>query len=218
MQGGEERYSQEDERGYGRDWPRDDHDFSDYGSGYGRGYDREWNGDHERHQPSHEYSRSWSGSRDYGGDRSQRGYRGREDRGFFDKAADEVSSWFGDEDAERRRHADRMYEGHGPKNYTRSDERIREDVSDRLTDDNYVDAREIEVDVKNAEVTLTGTVQDRAQRHRAEYCAEVVSGVKHVQNNLRVSDLAQTGSPLGTGTGVMSNRTGSGLRTGKAGT
>jgi hypothetical protein len=32
-----------------------------------------------------------------------------------------------------------------PKNYQRSDERIRRDVSDRLSDDPYADASEIEV-------------------------------------------------------------------------
>ena len=35
-------------------------------------------------------------------DRSDRG-RGRDERGFWDRASDEVASWFGDDDAERRR-------------------------------------------------------------------------------------------------------------------
>jgi hypothetical protein len=34
--------------------------------------------------------------------------RGRDDRGFFDRASDEVASWFGDEEAERRRRQDQM--------------------------------------------------------------------------------------------------------------
>src|SRR6266513_1666371 len=33
-----------------------------------------------------------------------------DDRGFFDRASDEVASWFGDEEAERRRHEDRLRE------------------------------------------------------------------------------------------------------------
>jgi hypothetical protein len=33
----------------------------------------------------------------------ERGYRGRDERGFFERAGDEIASWFGDEDAERRR-------------------------------------------------------------------------------------------------------------------
>lgn len=34
----------------------------------------------------------------------------RDDRGFFDRAGDEVRSWFGDEEAERRRELDARYE------------------------------------------------------------------------------------------------------------
>jgi hypothetical protein len=34
--------------------------------------------------------------------------RGRGERGFFERAGDEVASWFGDEDAERRRRDDQM--------------------------------------------------------------------------------------------------------------
>jgi hypothetical protein len=75
--------------------------------------------------------------------------------------------------------------GRGPKGYTRSDERIREDVCDRLSDDDEVDARDITVTVKSAEVILEGTVADRRTKHRAEDIAESVSGVKEVTNHLR---------------------------------
>lgn len=78
------------------------------------------------------------------------------------------------------------HRGRGPKGYRRSDERIREDVSDRLTDDSSVDASGIEVSVQDGEVTLSGTVGDRQGRRRAEDIAESVAGVTHVQNNLRL--------------------------------
>jgi CBS domain-containing protein len=78
------------------------------------------------------------------------------------------------------------HRGRGPRNYQRSDDRIREDVSERLSDDARVDASEIEVAVQNREVTLTGTVRDRNEKRWAEDIAESVSGVTHVQNNLRV--------------------------------
>jgi hypothetical protein len=78
------------------------------------------------------------------------------------------------------------HRGRGPKNYTRSDDRIREDVNDRLTDDPHIDASEIDVKVTSCEVTLTGTVDSREAKRRAEDCVESVSGVKNVQNNLRV--------------------------------
>lgn len=111
-------------------------------------------------------------------------YRDRNDRGWFERAGDEVASWFGDEDAARRRERD--YSGHGPTGYVRSDERILEDVNDALTDDWGVDARKIQVTVRDGDVTLDGTVPSRAQKRRAEDCVEDLSGVKNVQNNLRV--------------------------------
>lgn len=80
------------------------------------------------------------------------------------------------------------HRGRGPSDYTRSDDRIREDVNDNLTEDWAVDARKVSVRVENGEVTLDGTVPTRLQKRRAEDCAEEVSGVKHVQNNLRVQD------------------------------
>lgn len=110
-----------------------------------------------------------------------------EDRGFLDKAGDEIASWFGDEDAERRRWADK-HRGHGPKGYSRSSDRIREDVCDRLTEDPMVDARNLEVAVSGTEVTLSGSVVSREQRRRAEALADGVPGVSHVQNNSRVQD------------------------------
>jgi len=83
------------------------------------------------------------------------------------------------------------HRGRGPKNYVRSDERIREDLNDRLSEDSWLDASEIDVDVSSGEVTLSGTVLAREDRRRAEDLAEQVSGVKHVQNNLRVQAARQ---------------------------
>lgn len=80
------------------------------------------------------------------------------------------------------------YKGKGPKGYIRSDERIREDLCDRLTDDAQLDASDITVAVAKGEVTLDGTVASRAERRAAEDCAEACSGVGHVQNNLRVKE------------------------------
>jgi len=118
-----------------------------------------------------------------------------EERTWFDRARDEVSSWMGDRDALHRREADGEHRGRGPKGYRRSDERIREDVSDRLTDDAWLDAQGIEVLVSDAEVTLSGTVRSREDKKRAEALAETVSGVDNVQNNLRVDrGMGQSGT------------------------
>jgi hypothetical protein len=81
--------------------------------------------------------------------------------------------------------------GKGPKGYTRSDERIREQVCDCLTDDPHIDASAIEVQVKGGEVTMSGTVDNRKAKRHAEDLIERLGGVKHVQNNLRVQEQSQ---------------------------
>ena len=127
----------------------------------------------------------------YGGDTRNYGNasQGGFDRGWWDRTRDEVSSWFGDDDAERRRRMDKgEFKGVGPKGYRRSDERIREDISDRLSDDDMLNASNIEVIVNNCDVTLTGTVDNRWAKRRAEDLAERISGVDNVSNQLRVAN------------------------------
>lgn len=144
----------------------------------------------------------WSTGDDFG-DWREYGQR----RGFFERAGDEVASWFGDEDAARRRQMD--HRGRGPSDYTRSDERIREDVNDCLTHDWRIDASDIKVSVSQGEVTLDGHVVNREAKRRAEDVADDVSGVRHVQNNLRVEPTAsgttQNASAPATGTGTTAS-------------
>lgn len=89
-----------------------------------------------------------------------------------------------------------LHKGKGPRNYRRSDNRIQEDINDRLTDDPIVDATEVDVAVQNCEVTLTGTVDDREAKRRAEDIAESVSGVGHVENRIKVRMGADTTPPV----------------------
>jgi len=173
--GGYRRMGDETER-----WNREGAFRDYYGPGgpyYGGGYYNPGYGYRERYP-----SRGRDYGRDYG-----------EERGFFERAGDEVASWFGDEEAERRRQMD-QYRGKGPKGYTRSDSRIKEDVSDRLSDDGALDASNIEVSVTNGEVQLSGFVDSRWAKRRAEDCAEDVSGVTHVQNNIRVRTSGSSGT------------------------
>ena len=79
------------------------------------------------------------------------------------------------------------HRGKGPSGYMRSDERIREMVCEALADDHHVDATNIDITVKSGEVVLSGTVEDRQQKRMAEDIVERVSGVKDVQNQIRVS-------------------------------
>ena len=84
--------------------------------------------------------------------------------------------------------------GKGPKSYRRGDERLKEDVSERLKAHADVDASEIEVHLQDGVVTLKGEVADRSQKRWAEDCAEDVSGVEDVVNQLRVSSSRTSGA------------------------
>lgn len=81
---------------------------------------------------------------------------------------------------------DRSNRGKGPRGYQRSKERIMEDVCDRLTVDDRLDASDIEVNVENNEVVLTGTVTSRDAKRRAEDLAESIPGVQNVENRLKI--------------------------------
>jgi hypothetical protein len=76
--------------------------------------------------------------------------------------------------------------GLGPKGYRRSDGSIKEDVCERLTQDPVIDATDIEVEVKDGEVILSGTVAGRIERSRAEDILTEIRGVKNVINRLMV--------------------------------
>ena len=181
--------------GYGADYYAPDYYMTDYGS-YRPGSGAR--GEHRyRDDERPAYSQRWN-----------------PDRSWWDRASDELSSWLGDEQAERRRALDEAHRGHygrGPRGYVRSDERIREDINDRLTEDWLVDASDITVAVAQREVVLSGTVNSRHEKRRAEDIAESVSGVEQVQNNIRIRRAATAATPdsateetLGTGSVVGS--------------
>ncbi len=89
-------------------------------------------------------------------------------------------------DHDNRSGTDGGHRGKGPRGYSRTDERVKEDINERLTDDAYIDASEIDVAVERGEVTLSGTVSDRSAKRRAEDITELVSGVTNVENRIRV--------------------------------
>ncbi|HKZ73448.1 MAG TPA: BON domain-containing protein [Steroidobacteraceae bacterium] len=74
----------------------------------------------------------------------------------------------------------------GPKGYTRSDERIKEDISERLWRSEYIDSSEVTIAVKDGAVTLAGTVPERWMRHEIENIADSCMGVQDIENDIRV--------------------------------
>jgi len=197
---------------YREDYGASGRDF-DEGHRFGsRSADERWAREMRRPVPGRDYStagRYGTYSGGTGGYDYERGYgdagraeerpgyeeRAREAGEFFRRTGRKISNWFseigrdeqGDYAVDRERYdAYRGARGLGPKDYKRSDERISDDAHQRLTDDPWVDASEINVSVSGGEVTLSGTVESREAKHRAERIVEDLSGVNHVQNNLRI--------------------------------
>jgi hypothetical protein len=103
----------------------------------------------------------------------------------------------------------------GPKGYRRSDERIRDEVCERIGRSG-IDAREVEVTVEGGEVTLAGWVEHREDKRALEDLADDVFGVADVHNQLRLhgrerahGGVELTGSLLTAGSGTT--RTGAAM-------
>jgi len=72
----------------------------------------------------------------------------------------------------------------GPERH--SDERVLRDILESLAENEAIRSGEIDIVVRDGEVTLSGTVADRATRQQAEVCVASVTGVKDVTNHLRI--------------------------------
>lgn len=74
--------------------------------------------------------------------------------------------------------------GRGPRGWTRSDARIREEICERMARHGHLDASRLRVEVTDGEVTLEGEVPNRLQKRLAEDIADRVLGVVDVHNRL----------------------------------
>lgn len=166
------------DRGWNRDRPDWDHRESVFGgyAGYGGYGDGGGYGGYAENRGS-------SGDDAYGGGYGAfgggYGGGGRWERGGGRDAGSEGRGWRG------------RYAGVGPKNYQRSDERIREDVNDSLTSAD-LDASEIDVEASQGIVTLKGSVESRTDKRHAEDIADRVPGVRDVHNELAIVEHAQS--------------------------
>jgi osmotically-inducible protein OsmY len=154
----------------------------------------EWGGSSQRFEEDRPRGNSafndrWQNS--YGEGASSYGQRSdwSGDYGFEDRDRDEARWWnerSGQSGGDIYSAQSGQFRGRGPRGYRRSDERIREEVCECLTDDERIDATNVQVDVKDCEVTLSGSVNSREEKRRAEDLIERLSGVKDVHNTLRV--------------------------------
>ena len=172
--GGENRFGRDWNR-YGRDWDYG-HNVIGYEAGRG-GYEAGRGGNRDR----------WTSERSFG-DRPGRDYGYDYGQGFSSSRYGSAGD-YGTQRLEGRweGRARGPFFGRGPRGYQRSDDRIREDVCDRLSDDPWIDASDVEVIVRSGEVTLTGMVRDRNDKRRIEDVVEDITGVREVHNNVRVS-------------------------------
>jgi hypothetical protein len=84
-----------------------------------------------------------------------------------------------------------QHRGKGPKGFQRSDERIKELICERLSEDPDIDPSDVTVSVMSGKITLDGTVDSRRTKNAIEDVAEQF-GIQEVQNNLRVQRQGQT--------------------------
>jgi hypothetical protein len=75
----------------------------------------------------------------------------------------------------------------GPKGYERSDERLREDICERLMWSDDIDASEVSVEVRAGVVMLDGAVPERSMKHAIEDVVDACLGVKDIENRIRVT-------------------------------
>lgn len=199
-------YTRDYDRDYNRDYDRGwrgnynrDYGYS-YTGDYTRDYDRNYDRGYDRSYRAN-YGSGYDGS-DY--DRGQsRGYRNW-DRGQMtsynqnqNRDRGQNQDWDNDQDVFDNEPTTWTYTewwlipgpftGVGPRGYQRSDDRICEDICDRLAQHGQIDASDVDVDVNNGEVTLKGNVDNRRMKRMAEDVAETVSGVRDVHNQLHVN-------------------------------
>lgn len=156
---------------------------------------------------------------DYGGD----GYdqvdarRGSRATGPHDDAAYAAYGLYDTDGQEYagRDYGGRDYRGVGPADYTRSDERIREDLNERLTEAHDLDASGLSVKVEDGVATLSGRVPQRWMKHRAEDLADGCTGVTDIRNRIIVGD-GTTGTTDASGTTGTTGASGASVRSGTA--
>jgi hypothetical protein len=166
------------DQGRGNDWERERHSGR---APYGSGQHTHWQDAFGRPQDTHYYG---TGAPGWGGP----GYTGGA-YGYGTSPRDlgyELEAEYSDESAvsyERPRRYAR-----GPKGYQRSDERIKEDISERLWAAHFIDSSDVTVEVKGGVVTLDGTVPNRYMRHVIENIADRCLGVQDIDNRVRVKN------------------------------
>ncbi|MDB4967981.1 MAG: signaling domain protein osmotic stress response related protein [Myxococcales bacterium] len=197
----QQRGGREDEGGYNYGYGMRGYDREGYGregnmpQSFGRegsmqqSYGREGFG-REGNMPQSYYGREGFGREGYGREGFGREGYGRE--GFMPQS-------FGREGYTQHGYAQQGYSqsqrqmGRPPKGFVRSDERLKEEISEIIMRTGWIDAGDVVIEVRDGEVTLTGTVDDRQQKRALEDLSVEVLGVKDVHNQVRVQPTSMEG-------------------------
>lgn len=99
----------------------------------------------------------------------------------------------------------------GPKGYQRSDERLKEDISERLMEAHHIDSSEVTVDVRGAKVILEGVVPSRHMKHAIEDLVDACPGVQDIENRVRVASPNYQGTSGTTGSSGTTSQGSSGV-------
>jgi len=179
--------------GYGQSWNDQGHGGFQGNQGNQRGWgsqDRSYEGSYGNQSGREAQGRGFGGG--YGGD--WRGQGGRDQR--FGNMGE---TNYGNPSYGNSNYGSSSTKGRAPRGYKRSDERIQDDICDRLMQDGRVDASDVEVKVSNGEVTLTGTIESRSLKHHIENMVDAISGVQEIHNQLRIkrADQAQMSDDKG---------------------
>ena len=154
-------------RNYGSDYGSRGMGTGGYTGGYGRGYGSEGMG----------YGRNYGESRGMNTNRYSSGFGNMDYSSDYDSDFDTEFDYDYDFDTMPTSWSYQEiwlipgpFSGVGPQGYQRSDERIREDINERLTQHGRLNARDIQVEVKDGEATITGTVESRQAKQNRGGC------------------------------------------------
>lgn len=136
-----------------------------YGKGYGLGFGQYDTGNRRQEQ---------------GGGRDSGGYQGANQSNQAGwNALNSAAGGYGPASRSDNRRA-------GPKGYQRSDDRIKDEVCERLYNSYDLDVEDVSVEVGAGQVCLDGTVPERYMKHRIEDIVDQIHGVTDIDNRLKV--------------------------------
>lgn len=194
---GNERFGEHGQQGFGQGGQ---YGYSQYGANFGQQGGSEYGRPgHQRWSQGASYT-PMSGTYGYGqGNQGDRGGFSDRNQSGFGQGFGSGSSMYGTNQPEHHRwgggqgfgerFSERFGErrGKAPRTYQRGDERIRDEICERIARETDIDASEVDIQVQSGEVTLSGMVENRSCKRELEDIAETVFGVRDVHNNLKVN-------------------------------